>query len=196
MKILIKNADLIVDDRKEILKGAILIENDKIADVFYHGDKRIDAYETAFDLKGLSIMPLTVEIEDKSNLFSYHPFEVEWQNNDYFYRLLLGEEYVLLDGDRIDQKTMRLLLSKIAKERIIVAGDDMFRLINQLRSLGISYRDIAAYTVLNYQRKIAGYKRKMLKKGNKADLLIMDHAANRFIVMKDGRIKGGIHVVY
>lgn len=196
MKILLKNADLIIDDRKEILKGAILIEDNKIKDVYYHGDKRTAIDGPSFDLKGLAVMPLPFALEDKSDVCCYHPFKASWQDNDYLYKLFMGKEYVLINSDDIDRRTMKLLLAKIAKERIIIEGENILKVINYLRSLNFSYRDIVAFTVINYQRKTNGRQKRSLIRGQRADLLIADASANRFLMIEEGKIKGGIHVVY
>lgn len=58
MKYLLKHAHLIIDNKREYLDGALLIDNDVIADVFYQTNKT-ESIEDAkvIDLNGAIIMP-------------------------------------------------------------------------------------------------------------------------------------------
>ena len=199
MSILLTNAHLVIDDQKEILKGALEYDKGKIEKVYFDSDKRL-SLKKGYDLKGLVVMPafhlpsvhdtlddhLYIGDLDYLNL---REFTFKLKDNDYLFELFKGERYVLVDPLKCDDQTLCFILKMIAKNRVIMACKDKATALKEAKriyDLGFTLRDIAAYFSLNLLRLTNNYqKRGALIKGKRPEFMILKDDLN--LVYEEGR---------
>ena len=163
MKYLFKNADIVLDQRRMLKNGALLIEDDKILD-YYYKEVDIDDAKT-FDMRETIIIPLPSKVSEERNLESPYLLDEALLKN------LLGDDYIFLGKEEIRKELLELLLRLKDYRRLIYTSEDLdvFEGFDDI----LSPIALASILGLNYQYMKKKRKPGLLK-GQEASFMVLN----------------------
>lgn len=178
MKYLFKNADIVLDQRRMLKNGALLIEGDKILDYYY---KEVDIDDAkVFDMRENIIIPLPLKASEERNLKSPYLLDKALLKN------LLGDDYLFLGKEEIQKDPLELLLRLKDYRRLIYIGEDLgvFEGFDDILSPIV----LASILGLNYQDMEKKRKPGLLK-GQEASFMVLSKRYRPLVRILKGRLE-------
>lgn len=178
MKYLFKNADIVLDQRRMLKNGALLIEDDKILD-YYYKEVDIDDAKT-FDMRETIIIPLPLKVSEERNLESPYLLDEALLKN------LLGDDYIFLGKEEIRKDLLELLLRLKDYRRLVYIGEDLdvFEGFDDI----LSPIALASILGLNYQDMKKKRKPGLLK-GQEASFMVLNKRYRPLVRIIKGRLE-------
>ena len=174
MKYLFKNADIVIDQRRLLHRGSLLIEDDKILDHFYDGREVLGA--RCFDLHGSIIMPLPLSPKDPA--YVLHDSSIL---DDELLGMLLNDEAIFLRKEHIKKDLLELLLRLKDYRKLIYLEEDL--------SPFIGMEDIMSPLILASMTSLNAHKENGLYRGRIASFILLEKNYRPFGKVIKGRFE-------
>ena len=166
-KYLLKHGHIVPNGNREYLDGAILIEGDKILEVYPDSNiENDDCIE--IDLHGQLLMPKIYQGELSENIELLNTRSLRS-----LVKLSLNDNYVLVDVDKIDDMTLLFIRKNIRRNRFILRSLNVSEAFLRMKNLGFSYCDLVLMSSINLY-EASGVEVSGLLRGLRSDFVVLD----------------------
>ncbi len=178
-KYLLSHGHIVPNGNREYLDGAILIEGDKILDVF--PDSRIESGDfIEINLHGQIVMPKIYQGELSENIQVLNTRSLKS-----LVKLSSSDDYVMVDVDKIDDDTLLFIRKNINRNRFVLKSLNVSEAFARMKKLGFSYCDLVLMSSINLY-EASGSEVNGLLKGLKSDFVVLDRDFHVIFEVDDG----------